>query len=101
VLEGCSLTSARSRNRAVHARESAVHEVRLRPSPWLASECALQPREAIECSGWQSTLLNSSERVLDLLRRCHAHQGSHRRMRDRNRVAASVRLAANPLLHQR
>jgi hypothetical protein len=42
----------------------------------------------------QWTLLNSSERLLELLRRCHADQdGPNRRVRDRKPRAA---LAANP-----
>ena len=53
-------------------------------SPWLAGECLLQRRQAIECGGWQRAFLNRGERILELLRRCHADQdGAHRRMRDR------------------
>jgi hypothetical protein len=71
---------------AMHARESAVHGVRpwpLRSSP--ANVCC-SPASRSSAAGGNGPFLNSSERILELLRRRHADQdGPHRRMRHRKR----------------
>jgi len=51
--------------------------------PWFAGEPLPQRRQSIERGGRQWAFLDCGERILELLRRCHADQyGSYRRMRD-------------------